>query len=180
MLKWYADMFKLTEKQMTKKALNRLKILTLASLPAIPFIILIAFAKTSTEPQAEVSSGLENLIIGLIIISVIALLALCFCKFTNRFWARDKYLDEWEVARKHQAMAFSYQLFCYIIAAFLLYFTFFSGRESQKILEFGSVSYHQISVVLFALLMMFLYSAHLFLLFTVKPIDEIVTEDALN
>jgi len=171
MLKWYAETFKLTEKQMTKKALSRLKLLTLISLPATPLFFLYSLDKIPTDG--------EPFYIVLGIVSVIALLTLSFCKFTNRFWARDKYLDEWEVARKHQAMAFTLQLFTYVVAALMLFFLFTSGWKSLNVVELETISHLQIGLSLFALMMFFLYAVHIFILFTVNPIDE-TTDDLIE
>ena len=45
------------------------------------------------------------------------LLAWSLTKFMNRFWSRDQYLDEWELKRKHESMAFAFQVMMYSFGA---------------------------------------------------------------
>ena len=165
MLKWFAEIFKLTEKQMTRKALNRLKILTLLSLPAVPLIVLDVFGAFSNSTTVSKLS--------IFAIPYAAFVAISFSKFVNRFWARDKYLDEWEVARKHQAMAFSLQSTSCILILTSLFLILFDLKETKAGIDIGVLSHLQLGTLLLATFIAFLYIAHLFLLFTVKPIDDV-------
>jgi len=168
MLKWFAEIFKLTEKQMTKKALNRLKLLTLLSLPAVPLIVLDVFGAFNG------SSTISKL--SIFAIPYAAFVSISFSKFVNRFWARDKYLDEWEVSRKHEAMAFGFQCLSCILIASSLFFIFFDLKDTKAGIDIGVLTHVQFGTLLLATFIAFLYMVHAYLLFTVKPIDDIHDE----
>ena len=91
-------------------------------------------------------------------------------------FARDKYLDEWEVARKHQAMAFSLQSTSCILILSSLFLILYDRKETKAGIDIGVLSHLQLGTLLLATFIAFLYVVHLFLLFTVKPIDDVPDE----
>ena len=164
MLKWYAESFKLTEKQMTTKALRRIWVLTGISLLMIPAIFILDFDYLMGTPRLAAHLAYY--------ISFICLVLLVFSKFVNRFWSRDKYLDEWEKERKHQAMAFAFQVLMYILSAIVMFCTFlpifnFGQDDIMPKLSFSALSIGGIGIMVSGLLIM-----HVYLLVTTKPIDS--------
>ena len=73
---------------MTTKALRRIWVLTGISLLMIPAIFILDFDYLMGTPRLAAHLAYY--------ISFICLVLLVFSKFVNRFWSRDKYLDEWE------------------------------------------------------------------------------------
>jgi len=171
MLKWYAETFKLSGRQLTSAALGRIKWLTILSLPAMPLAI--------TRVFVEIPNQFELPIHVFFLLSLAAFVCLCCTKFVNRFWARDRYLDEWERARKHQAMAFAFQVMVYsfsIILAFGVLSETFSVFQNVAIRNLDA---YEIGVVAAGVLAFGFYVMHFYLLLTVKPIDEGEKDDAL-
>jgi len=112
MLKLYADLTQLIERDINAKTLKRLRILTILSLPFTPLLGVMG-ADILTNPV------LISLMIVAILVSAVALFFLCVNKLVNRVWVRDKYLDEWELGMKHRAMAFAFQVVLYAISTVL-------------------------------------------------------------
>ena len=109
MLKLYADLFALTEESISAKSINRLRWLTIGSLPILP---IVAFMKTFGLKSLRVfgpsSLYLAVLVLTIFVVSLICAVPVLFSRIGNRIWAPDKYLDEWErdMKRKSMAMAF--------------------------------------------------------------------------
>ena len=82
MLKWYAETFKLTEKQMTAKALRQNWVLTGMSLFLIPAIFILEIGNLTGAALYAVRMAYY--------ISFICLVCLTCTKFMNRFWSRAK------------------------------------------------------------------------------------------
>ena len=171
MLKWYAETFKLSGRELTSNALRRIKWLTLLSLPALPLVI--------TDVFVEIPNQLEVPYLVVSIISLIAFVCLCFTKFVNRFFARDKYLDEWETTKKHEAMAFAFQVMVYCFSAVLVVGVLGDAFSMFQNVKTRSFDVYEIGVVAAGLMMFAFYTMHFFLLATVKPIDESDKDDAL-
>lgn len=171
MLKWYAETFKLSGRELTATAIKRIKLLTLLSLPALPLII--------TDVFLEIPDHLNMPFFFILVPSFMAFVCLCFTKFVNRFFARDKYLDEWETAKKHQAMAFAFQVMLYCFSAVLVIgvlgdvFSIFQNVITR------SFDLYEIGVVASGMMMFGFYVMHFFLLTNVKPIDESDNDSAL-
>jgi len=159
MLKWYADTFKLDAAELTTKNLKRLKLYTILGLPSLP---LMAYAFLNGF------SDLKTLIAA--ILGVILSFFMCvvmMSRFTNRFWARDKYLDEWERGRKHHAMAIGHQVTDYLFVMLAVIFFIAAQFSKQSItLNFETLASIAMAVVVFMVLV-----PHIFLLWTVKPVD---------
>lgn len=171
MLKWYADMFKLSGKELTSAALKRIKWLTVLSLPAMPLIITDVFGGVPDEFAVPY--------VTIMIISLVSFFCLCFTKFVNRFCVPDRYLDEWEKARKHQAMAFAFQVMCFAFSAVLIFGVisdFFPIFENVRI---RSLDTYEIGVVAVGVMMFGLYTMHAYLLFKIRPFDEIEMDDSV-
>jgi len=159
MLKWYADTFKLSSAELTTKSLNRLKLFTVLGLPSLPFM---AYALSNGFAG---NAAIIAAIIGLI--SAVFMVVTMVSPFTNRFWARDKYLDEWEVGRKHHAMAIGHQITDYMFVILAAVF-FIAAQFSKQTITFNLETLASIAmgVVVFMVLV-----PHIFLLWTVKPVD---------
>jgi len=168
MFKWYAEFFKMTEKQMTRKSLNRLKLITLIAVPAAPLIILDAFG-TFSSMSGEVK-------FAMMIVPIIAFLIVSFSKFANRFLVPNRFLDEWEIARKQEAMAFSYQCLIYTSMAAMLFCMAYSYVNKAEGIQFGPIGFAETTFIMLGIFTLLLYIVHIYLLFTVKPIDDIADE----
>ena len=110
-----AKMFKVletTEIQLTPKAVKRLRISALMSIPALP---LFAVAELF-----EFSDMTTNLLLGFGTISFLALLYCATTRMANRLWVPEKHLDEVEVERKRRSGSLMYQVL-------LAFFAFFAG-----------------------------------------------------
>ena len=92
----------------------------------------------------------------------------------NRFWARDKYLDEWEVARKHQAMALGYQITTSMFGVLGAIFIIVSLFSDASI----TLNFEALSGLVFMGLVFMVYIPHIFLLWTVKPAGMAADIDA--
>lgn len=164
MLKWYADTFKLGGAELTEANLRRLKRLTLAGLPSF---ILYPLGMSDILPPV---SKIITLVLALI--SAIFFLVVMMSPFTNRFWSRDKYLDEWERGRKRHAMAIGHQVMTYMficLAIALFVVSFFTKTTIN--LSFLTIS-HGLGGVICCMVLV----PHIFLLWTVKPV-ELTDED---
>ncbi|MEP6341688.1 MAG: hypothetical protein ABJ275_00065 [Maricaulaceae bacterium] len=157
MLKFYADTFKLSEAELSEEKLRRLKLYTLLGLPAFPLIALVYFKDFSLS---------LTFIIGLIgLISLGFVMVTMTSRFINRFWARDKYLDEWEVARKHHAMAIGHQVTDYMFMALGAIF-FIASIFIKKTI---TINLEILAGTAFGVVVFMIYVPHIFLLWTVKP-----------
>ena len=165
MLKWYAETFKLTEKQMTGMALRRIWVLTAISLLLVPAILI----REIYDPQ-EASSVLVN---TMFYIGLVGFFCLAFTKFMNRFWSRDKYLDEWEKERKHEAMAFAFQIMQYIVMAILLIIGFSPIFGYGQDILFGEFGHRTLGFIVMGFGAIGIFAMHLYLLVTTKPINSL-------
>ncbi|WP_371395468.1 hypothetical protein [Fretibacter rubidus] len=164
MLKWYAETFKLTEKQMTTRALRDIKILTVLSFLAVPIFLAM---RTDVIPVALTIPAVLALIF-----TMGCFFCLCFTKFVNRFWARDKYLDEWERGRKHQSMAFAFQVLLYGFGTILVGFIIGDMFGMVRDIEMPVMGFDDFILILASIFIGGLMIMHLYLLATTKPIDE--------
>lgn len=110
MLKFYADFYRLREKTITRAALRRTIIFGVLSLPFFPLSMM---DMTGRLPDfvPSIVFNLAFLVTGLFTF------VFMFSRFVNRFYARDKYLDEWERRIKHESMAFAFQTMLYLVFA---------------------------------------------------------------
>ena len=123
MLKWYADMFRFNSKTISHAGLRRVRVMYVLSLPFVPLVLLVGAYESglATLPDSG-AAGLATwtALMALLFVSMIAVVAMCLTKFVNRFWARDRYLDEWELGHKHASMAFGFQFAFYAAAVMFL------------------------------------------------------------
>lgn len=164
MLNWYANTFRISEKNITKAGLRRTKILTWLTLMIVP-IEVINFYWIESPENAILISGFGVVII----VALFALIGLLLSPLVHRFWARDKYLDEWEIEIKRKGMSAGYKvLFCAIAIglAYSALTTDFSASEASEISQF------KLDSVGFALLILAFGSQTLTQLNLIKPIDQ--------
>jgi len=171
MMKWYAETFKISSRELTASALKRIKLLTILSLPAMPLAM--------TDIFAEIPEHLTMPFLVILIPSLIAFFCLCLTKFVNRFFARDKYLDEWETAKKHEAMAFAFQVMAYSFSVVLVFGVLGDAFSVFQNMKTPSFDIYEVGVVAAGLMIFGFYTMHFFLLATVKPIDESDKDDGL-
>ena len=164
MLKWYAELYKFSGKELTLKALRRVKILMILSLPAYPL--------AATSKLGQFSDNVNLLLNITFVLSAICLMGCAITKFVNRFWSRDKYLDEWERARKHESMAFTFQLMMYMIALFMLLGILIDKLNLDATFVFPALTVYNIVVILGGIIAFGYYVMNAYLLFTIKPIIE--------
>jgi hypothetical protein len=158
MLKFYANTFRFDETTLTRRKLNILKGLTALSLPLWPLYLTGMFGPFDLASDLWVMFG--------VIISGVALAALMFTRVVNRFWARDKYLDEWEVEMKHASMAFAFQFVCYVLAiAYAGVFAF--GVFGGEVTPYLPVAESMVTVLLLGL-----YGQIFYVLFKLDAIDR--------
>lgn len=113
MFKFLADITKLTEKNMSLSSLRRLRIFVFLSMPLFPLQALISLEL--------LPNFIPGWIVGLLIIaSIVGLMFMACSRLVNRFWVRDKYLDEWELRIKHRSMAFGFQVITWVVALFII------------------------------------------------------------
>ena len=164
MLKQYADTYKFTAKELTAENLTRLKWLTLLGLPGFPLIASIHY----------MDSSITKIALGVLgIVSLICFAIVMLTSFANRFWARDKYLDEWERERKHHAMSFAYQFMAYLLALpalSLFIICLLSDADFISNSDF-TFSFSNLTGAVFGLMVLMIFIPHIFLLWTVKPVD---------
>ena len=169
MLKWYAELFKFSGKELTPKALIRVKALMLLSLPAYP---------ATTAKLGQFGGNLDLLLNIISVVSVLCFLAFACTKFVNRFWSRDKYLDEWERARKHEAMAFAFQVVMYTLSLVLL-LGVINIRLALISITFPTLGLYGMGVIAGGVFWFGLYVMHGYMLFTTEPMIEDKSDNSL-
>ena len=160
MLQAYADAFKVSERDLTKKALGKLKLWALLGLPATPLYAVAHFGDLSPE--------IFRVMILLTFISGAFLLVTMLSRFTNRFWARDKYLDEWELQRKHHSMAIGFQITDYLLCGIIFLAIILASFVDIEI----TLSFEHVAMIAFSFVVFMVYVPLLFLLWSVNPVDE--------
>ena len=161
MLKWYADIFQFTEKTLSAKELKRQKVMSLLALPAVPLF--------SYLQLVELGPTAELMMYPILILSGIFLIITMFGKVGNSFWARDKYLDEWELERKHHAMAIGHQVSVYsfvVVSALIIIFTDWEGTSIPLTSDF-------IRLVTLNVVVFMFYVPLLFLVWTINSVDVV-------
>lgn len=164
MLNWHANTFRISGKNITKSGLRRTKILTWLTLMIVPLEVL----------DTDWIDNSENvLFLGLIgivmIVALIGLIGLLLSPLVHRFWARDKYLDEWEIDVKRKGMAAGYKVLFGAIFIGLAYSALTMAFSSSETPEF---SHFQLDSLGFALLILAFGVQTLTQLSLIRPIDE--------
>lgn len=170
MLNWYANTFRISEKNISKAGLRRTKILTWLTLMIVPLEIL-------SQDWLDTSENMFLLggFAGLIIVALISLIALLLSPLIHRFWARDKYLDEWEVEVKRKGMSAGYKVLFGALVVGLIYsavVTDYSETSEQ------AVSALKLDSLGFALLILAFGVQTLTQLRLIRPIDDESPESA--
>jgi len=149
MLKLYADTFKLNAAELTVQSLKRLKWLTVLSVIGLVCDI-YAYACGYEGPLAIMAA-----VAGVILLVPFGIVMMS--RFANRFWARDKYLDEWV---GHQVTDYGFA----ILAAVF----FIAAQFSKQTLTFN---FETLAVMAMGVVVFMVLVPHIFLLWTVKPVD---------
>ncbi len=166
MMKWYADLFQFREGSMKRTSLNRVKWFAILSLPAIPVGILVSY---DIIPKVVATP--------ILLISFISVLCFAFTPLANRFYGRDKYLDEWEIRLKHESMAFAFQTLLYIGFTLVLGAMLF-GKYLDVDLSINSL--YEATTGLFVFLLLGMYIQIFYALWKIRPIDEFEDEDLVG
>jgi hypothetical protein len=163
MLSWYANTFQISEGNITLSGLRRTRILAWLTLMVVPLDILSGGWIDATLPPA-----LEWLAGILVFVSLVAFIALLFNPLVHRFWARDKYLDEWELDIKRKAMSVGYKTLFGILFLGLVYSSLTSDFSEGAS---GAVSVQRLDTVAFALLIFAFCVQVLTQLHLIRPIE---------
>ena len=163
MLSWYANTFEISEGNITLTGLRRTRVLAWLTLIIVPLEILSwGWIDAALPPVLETLSGL------IIFVSLMAFIALLFNPLVHRFWARDKYLDEWEIDVKRQAMSAGYKVLFGILFLSVIYFSFtLEFRDGIK----QGVSLERVDSLVFTLLLFTFCVQVLTQLHLIRPID---------
>ncbi len=162
MLKFYAKITELNERDVSETTLKRLRVMSFLSLPFTPLLGVM-------EADILTNSALIGLMGFILLMSAVALFILCISKLVNRVWVRDKYLDEWELGMKHRSMAFAFQVVLYAICVVLfggVILDCFYGLTLPKITP------EIIGYSLFSIMMLGLYAQIYTQFAMVEPIEE--------
>jgi hypothetical protein len=108
-------------------------------------------------------------VVILILVSLIALIGLLLSPLVHRFWARDKYLDEWEIEVKRKGMSAGYKVLFGALVIGLIY--------SAAVTDYSETSEQAISALRldslgFALLILAFGVQTLTQLRLIRPIDD--------
>jgi len=157
MLKLYAEANKLSDNELTEESIKQLRRNILLSLPATPLFGLAVLGGKSLFITIS--------LFVLCFVSATFLFAVMTHRVTNRFWARDQYLDEWELKQKHHSMAVGFQVLSYIIAGAMI--------STGTIALFTDIEFNiglrQVAIGFYGLLVFVIYVPLTFLLWTIKP-----------
>ena len=164
MLNWYANTFLISEKNITKAGLRRTKILTWLALMIVPFELM------DTDWIENTESVFVSLVFVIFISTIlISLIWLLLSPLIHRFWARDKYLDEWEIEVKRKGMSTGYKVLFGIIFIILVFSAFTTDYSTS---HDPQISYFQLDSMGFALLVFAFGVQTLTQLSLIRPIDE--------
>lgn len=164
MLNWYANTFRISEKNVTKAGLFRTRIFAWLALIIVPVeTIQLDWIENSESVFVQALFGIT------ILAALVGLVGLLLSPLIHRFWARDKYLDEWEIEIKRKGMSAGYKVLFGAMFAGLAYSaitTDFSGKGE------AAVSLSQLDSVGFALLILAFCVQTLTQLNLIQPMDE--------
>jgi len=163
-LNWYANTFRISEKNITKSGLLRTKVLAWGTLLIVPLEVV----NTDWNDNSE-NVFLLTIFALLIFAALIALIGLLLSPLVHRFWAPDKYLDEWEIDVKRKGMAAGYKVLFGAVIVGLIYSAFTTDFSASEPAEF---SRFQLDSLGFALLTLTLGVQTLKQLSLIRPIDE--------
>ena len=164
MLNWYANTFRISEENITKAGLRRTKIFAWLMLLIVPL---------ETIDAAWLDSGDNPLVTGLIILALVGLFGVLLSPLVHRFWARDKYLDEWEIEIKRKGMSAGYKV---LFGALVLGLVYSSVTTDFSVDSSEQTSLKILDGVAFALLILAFATQTLTQIYLIKPIDETEVE----
>jgi len=119
MLKAMFDIFEPTERQLTQRAISRLRLASVIGFFAMPLV--------GIAQLAPLTGGLNT---AVTVLSIIACLAMVYCLLTrlaNRLWVPEKYLDESEIELKRRSASLTYQILMLVIAGLIAGMAFVSA-----------------------------------------------------
>jgi len=119
MLRGYASAFEITERHLTRKYIQRISILSWI----IFLSLLLDFIDSDWAFDSAPAIVSIALTIALFVFIVATIMLLC-SPLVMRFWARDKYLDEWELDVKRRGMKSGYTVLLFALLAATIYFGF--------------------------------------------------------
>jgi len=172
MLNWYANTFRISEKNITKAGLLRTKVFAWMMLMIVPLEML--GSDWIDNPKNLIISSLGAVAI---VLSLIGWIALLLSPLVHRFWAPDKYLDEWEIEVKRKGMAAGYKVLFGALVIGLIYSAVFTeyGEATTK-----SLSYFRLDSLAFAVLILTFGIQTLVQLRLIRPIDQEDVEDEMQ
>ena len=172
MLNWYVKTFELQERHMTKSYIRRTSILSW-----ILFVALL-LDPAIIDWIAELYGELwVDLLLVLVLIPLIALFMIGVSPLVHRFWAPDKYLDEWELDVKRRGMAAGYKVLALALLISLVYLgTQMDYLESTK----PAVSIERLVSFVFGFLVIAFFAQIQAQLRRIKPIDVDELDDGLR
>lgn len=168
MFKLYSDLFRFKESTLSRASLRRLWMLLILSLPFVPLLLLLRLDLAAEFPALEAIHSAADGRVGYttFAVSFFAWVVLLSTRVMNRFWARDRYLDEWEVQTKRASMTFAFQVISYLWAALFLVVLIMQNFSPNDGI---GVSLLTISVTA---LFLSIYAQIFFLLSKLREIDE--------
>lgn len=172
MLNWYANTFRISEDNITKSGLRRTKTLAWLALLIVPLEIFLGDALEQID--GSVGDVLFTLAIATPLISIMALL---FSPLVHRFWARDKYLDEWEIEVKRKGMSAGYKVLFGALVIGIALSTLLTDYSASSETD---ISFFELDGVAFALLVLAFCVQTLTQLSLIRPIDESEEEPVAN
>jgi len=163
MLSWYANTFQISEGNITLSGLRRTRILAWLTLMIAPLELIYGeWIDTQAPPAVEWVFGILTLV------ALIALIALLFNPLVHRFWARDRYLDEWEIDIKRKAMSVGYKTLFGVLFLGLVYSSFTTDYSEGAV---QLVSLQKLDSVAFAVLILAFCVQVLTQLHLIRPIE---------
>lgn len=164
MLNWYAKTFRISEENITKAGLRRTKILAWLALLIVPIEVFVG------DWLEKIEGPVEDIVLNLLIaIAVISMIALLFSPLVHRFWARDKYLDEWEIEVKRKGMSAGYKVLFVSLVIGIALSTLLTDYSAPSETD---ISFFDLDGVAFALLVLAFCVQTLTQLSLIRPIDE--------
>ena len=112
MLKRIYDTFQITESQLTKASLMRLKLAALISLALMPVLTVMS--------MRGVTGLAIYIMIGLIGIALLSISYVAFARITNRVWVPNKHLDENEIQIKYKSAHKTYFWIVWVLSIMLI------------------------------------------------------------
>lgn len=165
MFNFIFDRFKVSEKDLTAKSLNRLRLFSTAILFAVPAFTVGAYS--------DASENISRILYPLLTIIVVGLLVLVGTNTITMTLSRtDKNLDEWEINLKRKAESFSYRFMMFIGLFFLICSVFLPDQHWQEFVQpninMDSIYYFGLNLMVPFVILPIAYTA-----WTQKPLEQL-------